>query len=201
MKNYRLERIETLLQRLDAAIVVRDPGNARAAEAFDGLRKLMIQSGTSRRAHVSHLLSLSDSIERNASMDLIRDRVGDFLVELGISRTSDVSQPDFFEIVEGEGEILECITPAVIERFEDGRTNLVRHGKAKRVPATYPTVEATSGTDQAEFSETGPDSCDPEPSQLEPSTRGSSSRSVSVPVMVAISVAGTAIGVLVGIVI
>jgi hypothetical protein len=135
MGNRRLERIELLLERLDAAVVVRDPANARAAEAFDGLRKLLIQSGTSHRSHVSHLLSLSDSINRGASIELIRDRVGDYLSELRVLASDDVSNPDFFEVTEGEGNELECLVPAIVERLDDGRTTLVRHGKAKRIPA------------------------------------------------------------------
>ena len=33
-----LGEVISLLNRLDAAVVVRDPGSARSAEAFDGLR-------------------------------------------------------------------------------------------------------------------------------------------------------------------
>jgi hypothetical protein len=201
MKRDQLDRIEILLERLDAAVVVKDPGNARSAEAFDGLRKLMIQSGTSRRAHVSHLLSLSDSIERNASMDLLRDRVGDFLLELGIRRTSDVSQPELFEIVEGEGSALECIVPAVIERFEDGRTNLVRHGKARRVPAPDPSVEGTSDGEGVAAAEDAPLASDSEVPHSAVSTSSPSTRSIALPVVVAVSLTATAIGLLIGIII
>ena len=74
-KKSQLERIENLLNRLDSAVVVRDPGSARAAEAYDGLRKQITQSGKNHRIHTAHLLSLSDSLERGAGIELIRDRV------------------------------------------------------------------------------------------------------------------------------
>lgn len=124
--------MELLLERLDTALIVRDPGGARSADAFDGLRKQIIQAGTNHRSHIAHLLSLSDSLERNAPSELIRDRVSDFLTELGILRWTDCSVIQAFEIVEGEGKDLECIEAAVVERLDSGHLNVIRMGKARR---------------------------------------------------------------------
>lgn len=196
MKNERLDRIEALLNRLDAAVVVRDPGNARSAEAFDGLRKLMIQSGTSRRSHVAHLLSLADSIEREAPMELIRDRVNDFLLELGISRSTDVSCPEFFEVVEGEGDGFECLVPAVVERLEDGRVNLVRHGKARRVPVTEAILDEGK-SDPAQNDEDSPAEGDLVRLSTPPVDH---LRAISLPIVIACSILATAIGLIVGLI-
>lgn len=136
----QLNRIERLLDRLDAAVVVREPGNARSAEVFDGLRKQIIQSGKNHRSHIAHLLSLVDAIDKGADVTLIRERLGDFLDELGIERSSDTSRFDFFDVVEGDGPMLECIEPAVVERIDGSQLVLVRAGKARRVPS--PVVEA-----------------------------------------------------------
>ena len=138
-KRSQLGRIENLLQRLDAAVVVRDPGSARAAEMYEGLRKQIIQSGKNHRMHLSHLIALQDSIERGADIELIRDRVNDYLNELGIQKTSDTSHIDSFEVVEGEGSNFECIEPAIIEVLEDGSIRTHQLGKARRVPG--PIVE------------------------------------------------------------
>lgn len=138
-KRSQLGRIENLLQRLDAAVVVRDPGSARAAEMYEGLRKQIIQSGKNHRMHLSHLIALHDSIERGADIELIRDRVNDYLNELGIQKTSDTSHIDSFEVVEGEGSNFECIEPAIIEVLEDGSIRTHQLGKARRVPG--PIVE------------------------------------------------------------
>ena len=138
-KRSQLGRIENLLQRLDAAVVVRDPGSARAAEMYEGLRKQIIQSGKNHRMHLSHLIALHDSIERGADIELIRDRVNDYLIELGIQKTSDTSHIDSFEVVEGEGSNFECIEPAIIEVLEDGSIRTHQLGKARRVPG--PIVE------------------------------------------------------------
>lgn len=146
----QLDRIERLLERLDAAVVVREPGNARSAEAFDGLRKQIIQSGKSHRSHVAHLLSLEDSIERGANVSLVRDRVGDFLRELGIERTTDVRMADWFEVVEGAGPLLECIQPAVIERLDGNHVALVRLGKARALPTPEISVNQAESSASAD---------------------------------------------------
>jgi hypothetical protein len=138
-KRSQLGRIENLLQRLDAAVVVRDPGSARAAEMYEGLRKQIIQSGKNHRMHLSHLIALQDSIERGADIELIRDRVNDYLIELGIQKTSDTSHIDSFEVVEGEGSNFECIEPAIVEVLDDGSIRTHQLGKARRVPG--PIVE------------------------------------------------------------
>jgi len=139
----QLNKIELMLERLDAAFVVREPGNARSAEAFDGLRKQIIQSGKNHRSHVAHLLSLADDIEKGASVSFIKNRLGDFLNELGIERSSDTSRIDFFDVVEGDGPSLECIEPAVIERIDGGHLVLQRAGKARRIPSRVVEVAPT----------------------------------------------------------
>jgi len=130
--NVMVQQIWALLERIDAALVTRDPGSARSAEAYDGLRKQVNQASKNRRIHVSHLLSLSDSIQREAEYQLVKDRVSDFLAELGVSHTRDVSRADFFEITGGTGDFLVCTTPAVIETLDDGTVSLVRLGQAER---------------------------------------------------------------------
>ena len=130
----KLENIEILLQRLEAAVVVRDPGNAHSADAYDGLRKQIIQSGKNHRTHLAHLISLSDSLQRGADIALITDRVNDFLTELGVMRISDTNFVDLFEVVEGEGSALECIEPAVVEKLDNQVMVPIKLGKARRVP-------------------------------------------------------------------
>ena len=154
-KRSQLIRIENLLQRLDAAVVVRDPGSARAADMYEGLRKQIIQSGKNHRMHLSHLIALQDSIERGADIDLIRDRVNDYLNELGIQKTSDTTHIDSFEVIEGEGSNFECIEPAIIELLEDGSIRTHQLGKARRVPG--PNVEPSEQTQFEATESTAPE--------------------------------------------
>jgi len=128
-----MAELHSMVTQLTTLLIVRDPGNAQSADAYDGLRKTILQSAKSRRMHISHLLSLKDSLDRDASTELIKDRVNDFLNELGISYSSDTSVPDYFEVLDGEGDILECVVPAVVDTDADGNTVLITPGKARRV--------------------------------------------------------------------
>lgn len=128
-----LEEIWMLLNKLDAAVVVRDPGNARSAEVFEGLRRTILQSGKSHRSHVAHLLALQESLERGATLDLIKNRVSDFLRELGVEKLTSLEIRENFEIVGGIGDGLELVEPAIVERFSDGSFSVIQLGKAKRI--------------------------------------------------------------------
>ena len=149
----RLQRIELLLNRLDAAVVARDPGTARSAEVFDGLRKSIVNSRQARRAHVGHLLALHDSIEREASYEVIKDRVSDYLQDLGVHWLTDCAPLEFFEIIEiegsGDNEDFICVEPAAYEILEDGRPVVIRMGKARCV-RTKEVVEVLSESDSKE---------------------------------------------------
>jgi len=133
MGNRQLQEIRNLLSRLDAAVVVREPGSARSAEAFEGLRKQLNLAVKSHRSHVGHLVSLSDSLDRNADIELIRDRVNDFLQELGIKTIREFI-PHFFEVVEtvdGDEDGYEIIEPAIVEELEDRGLSPIRLGKVR----------------------------------------------------------------------
>ena len=128
----RLRRIEALLERLDSAVVVKDPGSARSADAFEGLRRTIIQNAKSHRVHVAHLIALDESIWSGATIELIRFRVAEYLRELGVERLEDSSVPEAFDIVgDGQGEF-EVLEPAIIERGEDGNFSILKVGKARR---------------------------------------------------------------------
>jgi hypothetical protein len=151
MSKKQLHQIEYLLHRLDAAVVVRDPGNAHSAEAYDGLRKQIIRSGTNHRAHLAHLLALSDSLDRGAGIELIRDRVKDFLAELGVKPITDYLYPDLFDIIEtiqGEQDGVEVLEPAVAEQMDDGNFNPIRKGKVRLIkgPEFLPPSDSETST-------------------------------------------------------
>jgi hypothetical protein len=140
MGNRQLQEIRNLLSRLDAAVVVREPGSARSAEAFEGLRKQLNLAVKSHRSHVGHLVSLSDSLDRNADIELIRDRVNDFLQELGIKTIREFI-PQLFEVVEtvdGDEDGYEIIEPAIVEELEDRGLSPIRLGKVRVIKGPIP---------------------------------------------------------------
>lgn len=151
VKRY-LREILDLLQRLDAAVVVRDPGNARSAEVFDGLRRTILQTGKSHRSHIAHLLALQESLDRGANLELIRNRVGDFLRELGVEKFTNLEFREAFEIIGGSGEGLELVEPAIVERPSEGPLSVIQFGKAKRieVPKELPVIVEEPTTDVLE---------------------------------------------------
>jgi hypothetical protein len=107
-------------------------GSARSADAFEGLRKSILVAAKSRRTHISHLVSLDESIRNGGSLELVRARLTEYLNELGIERLTDSRHLECFDVVgdsEGDVEILE---PAVVERGDDGKLTILRVGKAQR---------------------------------------------------------------------
>jgi len=188
-------RIHEKVAEIHGALVVREPGNSVSADAYDGLRKVLLQSAKNRRIHIAHLLSLSDSLSRDASMQLIRDRVSDFMTELGVVSWSDTSQPEFFDVTEGDGPILECIEPAVVERLEDGRLVEIRRGTARRLPA--PETPATTDPEALPTEDVPPlDRVPDVVSTAEPTWESRSNRRVIV-----VAIAALLVGLLVGIVV
>jgi len=157
--NERLVQIQALLERIDAALIVRDPGTTRSAEAFDGLRRQIAYAAKARRAHVSHLLALDDSIRTGGNVDLIAARLKEYLRELGIERITDTSLSDAFDIAGDRTGEIEVVEPAVIEREEDGRVTVLRVGKAIRNarPESEPALVQVVGQEAPlELAETQP---------------------------------------------
>ncbi|MFN3219825.1 MAG: hypothetical protein ACE367_25335 [Acidimicrobiales bacterium] len=139
----RLRKIEDLLTRIDTALVVRDPGSARSAEAYEGLRKQVAMAARSRREHLAQLVEMSDAIDRGATVDTLRERVDEWTMQAGLTRLTTVDPIDHFEI-EGSGEVVEVVEPAWIDS-ESGA--LIRSGRARRRPAA-PTSELSETNTQ-----------------------------------------------------
>lgn len=133
----QIDQIETLLHRIEAALVVQNPGTVLAAEAFDGLRKTLLHSAKSRRAHVAHLVSLRESLDRGAALELISERVDDFLAELGVYVITDTSREQHF-VFDGDADGPECVVPAIIDVGVDGSEVTIREGQARRRTVTPP---------------------------------------------------------------
>lgn len=140
----RLDRIEALQQRIydlqdqmherlseiNIALIVREPGTARAAEAYEGLRKSVATAARERRQHLAQLVEFVDAIDRGATMETLRQRCEQWCVEAGLERRSD-KVPEWFSVVEGEGPVLEVVEPAWIDATSG---QLVKQGTARRLP-------------------------------------------------------------------
>ena len=80
----QMAELHSMVDQLTTLLIVRDPGNALSADAYDGLRKTISLTARSKRSHISHLLSLKEILDRDDPIELIKERVSDFLSELGV---------------------------------------------------------------------------------------------------------------------
>lgn len=126
----RSERIETLLERLDVALTVRDPGSARSAEAYDGLRKTVAASAGDRRRLTVTLVDLHDRLARGIALDDLQSVVEEWVLAAGLRRDAVGDEADAFDVVGGEGDSLHVLQPAWID---DVSGVVVRRGQAERV--------------------------------------------------------------------
>lgn len=123
------EESDALLRRIDAALVVRDPGSARSADAFEGLRRAVIQASTQRRAHISHLLTVLDAVNNGATTEMLEMRITDLLSELGVFAVRDPAQQDLFNPTDGEVSDPEVVEPAWIQMVGEDTSHLIRKGE------------------------------------------------------------------------
>jgi hypothetical protein len=76
---------------------------------------------------------LREAIDAGATLELISDRVTDFLSDLGVRQTSDVSLPGVFEVPLGAGGEVVCVRPGLIDVSDDGTFSIIRLGIAERI--------------------------------------------------------------------
>jgi len=157
----RMVQIQALLERIDAALIVRDPGTVKSAEAFDGLRRGVAYAAKARRSHVAHLLSLDESLRTGGNLNLVTARVSEYLKELGVERFLDVTLVEAFDIGGDPSGTIEVIEPAIIEREEDGRITVLRVGKALRTAIPEPQQTAPEDVEKSHDSEEQNDTISP----------------------------------------
>jgi hypothetical protein len=121
-----------MVARIESALVVRDPGNARSAEAYEGLRRTVVAAGRDRRRHLAHLVAFAEAVDAGVAADDLRRMIEQWCTEEGLERSSDATQTQFFRVLDsGEGEI-EVTTPAWVDTAVEGPPALVRQGQATR---------------------------------------------------------------------
>lgn len=145
----KVDRIATHLERVDAAIVVRDPSTPYAAEAYEGLRKQVQHASQQQRLYLSTLINLLDDIAAGATVNTLNLRMRDRLNESGVRELSDPDQmPEAFTEVESTVPT----RSAWVLVFTDGSAVVIR-------PGTRHARAATSSSDDRGIpsDEIGPD--------------------------------------------
>lgn len=121
-----LSQIRLDIARIETALVVRDPGNARSVEAYDGLRKQVAAASGDRRRLLVALTELSESIRKGETTEMLGNRVRDWAGQTGLVVMTDFVE-EHFELVDGEPGPLRTIEPAYVD-IETSRT--IRRGLA-----------------------------------------------------------------------
>lgn len=114
------------VERIDASLVVRDPGNVRSADAYDGLRKQIAVSAGDRRRLLVLLTELGEAIRRKEDHQSLQARFDEWSSQAGIGVLSEFNS-EHFDYVETDGSEVEMSQPAYVE-IESGRT--IRRGVA-----------------------------------------------------------------------
>lgn len=126
--------LRDLLQRIEAALVVRDPGTAKSMEAYDGLRRQVARSAKDHHLHLMTLVSLSDAIDSGASIDDIRRLIADHVDRMSLERHDDPAvSPEWFSGPTAGEDDHEIVRAAWVERTTSGPV-LVRPGEVVAAP-------------------------------------------------------------------
>lgn len=121
-----VSQIRLDIARIEAALVVRDPGNTRSVEAYDGLRKQVAAASGDRRRLLVVLMELSEAIRKGESTEMLANRILDWANQTGLTVLSDFAE-EHFELVDGEPGPLRTVEPAYVD-VETSRT--IRRGLA-----------------------------------------------------------------------
>lgn len=115
---------------LELYLTVRDPGTSMAAEAYDGLRKLLISANKGTQTHLAHLAGLHKVANTADSLGPVQAKIDEYMSQMGVFPVEDTSQVDLFQVSGGKGTRLVVDTPAYVAHGGDGRPVLVQQGVA-----------------------------------------------------------------------
>lgn len=130
----RLEQLDRRMDRIETIVMVREPQTPVAAEAYEGLRKQVVNSASSRMAHLSQLMQWHAAIVQNAAPQDLTEMLGSWFQQAGLQLVTDADLPEperYFEFIDDRtGGPVEVLEPAYV----DGVTGrVVRPGRARRL--------------------------------------------------------------------
>jgi len=128
----QLREVEHKLDILEVYFTIRDPGTARSAEAFEGLRKTLINANKTVQIHRGHLIELDRLASTIDDIGLMRVKVSELMQQMGIGRFASLDSPDAYEITGGTGGVLQVDRPAYVD-FQSGQ--LLARGSAHYEPS------------------------------------------------------------------
>jgi len=130
----RVKGLEHQAEIMKTVLIVKEPTSIPAAEAFEGLRKVVLASNRERRSHVTQLVQMAVAVARASSVEDLAQRVDEWLAQAGIVRVMeppDAVEPEKYFNAESGGldGPLEIVEPAYVdEQFGQ----LIKAGLARR---------------------------------------------------------------------
>ncbi len=131
----QLDQLRITLAEIHSSLVVRDPGTAMPATAYDGLRKTVMAGAQARRAHLVQLTSFADAVARGSDLETLSSLVEEWCGQAGIAQVSD-GPPEFYEILGGSGDQLQVLEAAWVDVGQNNA--LIRRGKAQLIETPKP---------------------------------------------------------------
>ena len=131
----QLAALEQHLADIEGMLLLKDPGAAKAAEAYEGLRRQIVGATAERIAHLAQLAQLDAAVQAGESTESLALLLTDLLAQAGVLRWDNPTLEGAFALPPGhEGEGLQVVEPAYVETHS-GR--VVRQGRAARVPDPF----------------------------------------------------------------
>ena len=127
----QIEQLQLYIAEMHGSLVVRDPGSVMSANAYDGLRKAVMAGAKARTAHLAQLAHLAEAVDRGSDQETMQSQVEEWLLQAGVRQVDD-GPAEFYEVLEGSGEMLQVLSPAWVDE-QTGR--IVKQGTARRIPA------------------------------------------------------------------
>ncbi|HEY3239155.1 MAG TPA: hypothetical protein VGL92_06305 [Acidimicrobiia bacterium] len=128
---HQLGALDERLARIEGMLLLKDPGAARAAEAYDGLRRQILGASAERTAHLVHLAQFDAALGAGEPVGALALLAADLLAQAGLDRCDDPAQAGAFDVSPGnESGELRVVEPAYVETHT-GR--VVRRGRVAPV--------------------------------------------------------------------
>ncbi len=143
----RIDQLEHQAELLKTVLIVKEPGAAVSASAFEGLRKQIIASANERLTHLNQIVQMRVALDRAESLDDLKPLVASWEAQNGIVEVSEPGpdQPvsDLFDAIDG-GPLdggYQVVEPAYVD---SGSGRVLRTGRALQRPG--PAVAAPNGS-------------------------------------------------------
>jgi hypothetical protein len=128
-RSIQLDSIQALLGRIDAALIVRDPGTARSVDAYDGLRKQVALAAGDRQRMLVMLSEVAEALRLRQQIEELESKAEEWMLQSNLVRVNDPEKDEAFEVVgAGIGPVI-----VTVPAYMDGSSgSIVRRGIAER---------------------------------------------------------------------